>query len=131
MGAILFEMLTGQRAFQGESFGEIAHAVLHGTPPALSGPPAIAAMGRIVHRALARESQHRYPNAKAMAEELRAGGKRLPDGALSCFLGESVQPQPHTHPPCARTAQAELPPEVVAERAGDEEQRLAVLEGRF
>jgi len=72
MGAILFEMLTGQRAFQGESFGEIAHAVLHGTPPALSGPPAIAAIGRIVHRALARESQHRYPNAKAMAQEVRA-----------------------------------------------------------
>jgi len=88
MGAILFEMLTGQRAFQGESFGEIAHAVLHGTPPALSGPPAIAAMGRIVHRALARESQHRYPNAKAMAEELRAA--LLMDGietkARACAL---------------------------------------------
>jgi len=72
MGAILFEMLTGQPAFQGESFGEIAHAVLHGSPPALSGSPAIAAMGRTVHRALARDPQGRYSSAEAMAEELRA-----------------------------------------------------------
>jgi len=72
MGAILFEMLTGQVPFPGESFGEIAHAVLHGSPPALSGSPAIVAMGRIVHRALSREPEDRYPSAQAMAEELRA-----------------------------------------------------------
>ena len=72
MGAIFFEMLTGQPPFSGNSFGEIAHAVLQGAPPALSGSPAIAAMGRIVHRALAREPHDRYPNAETMAAELRA-----------------------------------------------------------
>jgi serine/threonine protein kinase/Flp pilus assembly protein TadD len=72
MGAILFEMLTSQPAFPGETFGEIAHAVLHGSPPALSGSPAIAAMGRIVHCALAREPRERYVSAEAMAAELRA-----------------------------------------------------------
>jgi TolB-like protein len=72
MGVILFEMLTGRPAFPGETFGEIAHAVLHGSPPALSGSPAIAAMGRIVHRALSRDLQERYPSAEAMAAELRA-----------------------------------------------------------
>src|SRR6266852_612739 len=72
MGAIFFEMLTGQPPFSGNSFGEMAHAVLQGAPPALSGSPAIAAMGRIVHRALAREPHDRYPNAETMAAELRA-----------------------------------------------------------
>src|SRR5258708_623110 len=60
MGVILFEMLTGRPAFPGETFGEIAHAVLHGSPPALSGSPASAAMGRIVHRALSRDLQDMY-----------------------------------------------------------------------
>jgi serine/threonine protein kinase/tetratricopeptide (TPR) repeat protein len=72
MGVILFEMLTGQLPFAGESFGELAHAVLHGSPPVLGGSPAIAAMGRIVHRALSRAPQDRYVSAEAMAEELRA-----------------------------------------------------------
>jgi len=72
LGVIFFEMLTGQSAFPGKSFGEVAHSVLHGSPPALSGSPAISAMGRVVHRALARDPQDRYPNAQAMAAELRS-----------------------------------------------------------
>jgi serine/threonine protein kinase len=54
LGAILFEMLTGKFAFSGETFAELAHSVLHVTPPALTGSPAITAIGRIVHSALSR-----------------------------------------------------------------------------
>ncbi len=71
-GAILFEMLAGQPAFPGESFGEIAHSVLSGSPPALTGSPAISGFSRIIHGALVREPQDRYPSAEAMAAEIRS-----------------------------------------------------------
>jgi eukaryotic-like serine/threonine-protein kinase len=64
LGAILFEVLTGKPAFPGQSFGEIAHSVLQGSPPALSGSPAISAMGRIVHRALGARSQRALPKRR-------------------------------------------------------------------
>ena len=72
VGAILHEMLTGQRAFPGESFGDVAHAVLYTSPAALAGSPAVCAMGRIVHTALERSPAERYASAEAMAAELRA-----------------------------------------------------------
>jgi TolB-like protein len=72
MGAIFFEMLTGRPPFTGSSFAEIAHSVLEGSPAAISGSDAISAMGRTIHRALAREPKDRYANAESMAAELRA-----------------------------------------------------------
>jgi TolB-like protein/tetratricopeptide (TPR) repeat protein/predicted Ser/Thr protein kinase len=72
MGAIFFEMLTGRSPFTGNSFAEIAHSVLEGSPAAISGSDAISAMGRTIHRALAREPKDRYASAESMAAELRA-----------------------------------------------------------
>ncbi|HMD10672.1 MAG TPA: protein kinase [Candidatus Acidoferrum sp.] len=71
MGAIFFETLTGRPPFPGNSFAEIAHSVLQGSPAALSGSAAISAMGRVIHRALARDPGDRYANAETMAAEIR------------------------------------------------------------
>ena len=68
-GAIIFEMLSKRRAFTGRSVLEALHAIQYGQPPTLSGSPAIAAVDRVIHRALAKE---RYPSADAMAQDLRA-----------------------------------------------------------
>jgi TolB-like protein/predicted Ser/Thr protein kinase len=78
MGAIFFEMLTGRPPFTGNSFAEIAHSVLEGSPAAISGSDAISAMGRTIHRALARDPKDRYASAETMAAELR--GTLLMDG---------------------------------------------------
>src|SRR5208282_2333460 len=57
--------------FAGESFAELAHSVLGAAPPALTGSPAVSAMSRIVHTALARGPKDRYQSAEIMAAELR------------------------------------------------------------
>jgi serine/threonine protein kinase len=70
-GAIIFEMLSKRRAFTGRSAVETFHTIQYGQPPTLSGSPAIAAVDRVIHRALTKEPQERYPSADAMAQELR------------------------------------------------------------
>lgn len=72
MGAILFEMLTGRYAFGGNTDMEVFHATLYEQPPALGGSPAIAAVDKVVRRALAKRPEDRFPSAAAMAQDLRA-----------------------------------------------------------
>jgi serine/threonine protein kinase len=71
-GAIVYEMLAGRPPFGGGSGFEIVHAILYEEPPILTGGPAIAAIDRVVHRALAKRPEQRYQAADALAQELRA-----------------------------------------------------------
>jgi serine/threonine protein kinase len=75
VGAMLFEMLTGKRAFQRSSTYETLRAVEVANPPALTGPPALVAVDRALHVALAKTPAHRYQTAAAMALDLRAALK--------------------------------------------------------
>jgi serine/threonine protein kinase/tetratricopeptide (TPR) repeat protein len=70
-GAILFEMLAGRPAFAGRTVGEVLHATMSEQPPALTGSPAVAAVDRVIRRALAKRPAERPPSADAMGEELR------------------------------------------------------------
>jgi eukaryotic-like serine/threonine-protein kinase len=71
-GAILFEMLAGRPAFGGRTAIEIINATLNEQPPALTGSPAIAAVDRLIRRALAKRPDERPATAEAMLEELNA-----------------------------------------------------------
>ena len=71
-GAILFEMLAGRPAFGGRTVVEVLHATRYEQPPALTGSPAVAAVDRVIRRALAKRPADRPASADAMAEELRA-----------------------------------------------------------
>jgi serine/threonine protein kinase len=71
-GAVLYEMLAGKPPFSGASPIEIFHAILYEQPPVLTGGPSVAALDRVVHRALAKQAQDRYQNVEAMAQDLRA-----------------------------------------------------------
>lgn len=71
-GAVLFEMLSGRPAFGGRTNIDILHATLHEQPPALSGSPAVAAVDRVIRRAMAKRPADRPDTADEMAVELGA-----------------------------------------------------------
>ncbi len=72
VGAILFEMLAARPAFDGKNPVEILHGTLYEQPPALTGSPAVAAVDRVIRRALAKRPSERPASADEMAGELRA-----------------------------------------------------------
>jgi TolB-like protein/Tfp pilus assembly protein PilF len=68
-GAILFEMLTGQRAIQGRSVGETMRSLLKdGLPDVESLRPEVGpAVGRIVRRCLEKEPGDRFQSTRDLA----------------------------------------------------------------
>jgi TolB-like protein/predicted Ser/Thr protein kinase len=93
-GALLFEMLAGQPAFAGDSVGALCHAIVSGSPPALSGGPRVEAVDRVLRRALAKDPADRWPGAAAMARALRE--TRADSGALDSAATERLQVRPVT-----------------------------------
>jgi len=73
-GAILYEMLTGMKAFTGDSSVEVMEAILTREPVALSAPRAIlpANVDRLVRRCLAKKPEDRFQSANDLAFEIEA-----------------------------------------------------------
>ena len=74
VGIVLFEMLTGRRAFSGDSPLASLTAAMSGTPDfvLLDRVDMPAAVAAIIRRALAREPRSRYESASAFLRDLRA-----------------------------------------------------------
>ena len=76
LGALLYEMSTGERAFPGESQASIIASILNRQPPPPStrqplSPPAV---DHIVWRALAKDPDDRWQTARDVYLELRSRG---------------------------------------------------------
>ena len=71
-GAVLYEMLAGKPAFSGNSPVEVFHGIMYEHPAVLTGGPAVAALDRVVNRALAKRVVERYQTAEAMTQDVRA-----------------------------------------------------------
>src|SRR5246500_5174971 len=72
LGAVLYEMLTGQRAFQGKSQLSVASAILEKEPAPISTikPLTPPALDRCIRRCVAKEPEQRWQNAADLASEL-------------------------------------------------------------
>jgi serine/threonine protein kinase/Tol biopolymer transport system component len=69
-GALLYEMLTGRRAFEGGSAIETMHSVLSGDPPPAPGIP--PALERVIYRCLEKNPEERFGSARDAAFALEA-----------------------------------------------------------
>jgi Tol biopolymer transport system component len=72
-GAIAYEMLTGRKAFEGESQAGLIAAIMQGEPPAITvdKPLTPAAVDRIIKTCLAKDPDDRWQNARDLVRELR------------------------------------------------------------
>jgi len=71
-GAVLYEMLTGRRAFEGKSQASLIAAILEHEPPALTTrlPVATPTLDRIVKTCLAKNPDARWQSAADLSREL-------------------------------------------------------------
>jgi eukaryotic-like serine/threonine-protein kinase len=72
LGAVLYEMATEKKAFEGKTQASVIAAILEREPPLVSSlqPMAPAAFDRIVKTCLAKDADERWQNARDLAREL-------------------------------------------------------------
>ena len=99
LGVVLYEMLTGQRAFRGEHQAAIAYSITNEDPQPIArfNNKVTPELERIVFKALSKDRDERYQHADDMLADLRHERKRL-DYAKSGYVKAS---QITTTPPLA------------------------------
>src|SRR6516165_7965655 len=72
-GVVVYEMVTGRKAFAGETSASLIGAILKDQPPPLSTvqPVTPAALDRTVRQCLAKEPDARWQTARDLLEELK------------------------------------------------------------
>jgi len=104
LGLVLYEAMTGARAFGGETTDAIALARIGATPPSPRSirPEVPVDLDAVVRRALAPEPADRYANGNAMATALEAAMQTADDASPTTIVSTpvvaDVPPEPTTHP---------------------------------
>jgi Tol biopolymer transport system component len=72
-GAVVYEMLTGKKAFEGKSQASLIGAIMHAEPPAISTlqPLTPPVLDRVVRRSLAKDPDDRWQTARDLLDELK------------------------------------------------------------
>jgi len=96
LGVVMYELLTGRRAFEGESLAEINRAVLEYDPPAAHevDPQIPRELSAIVARLMARDPARRYTCASELGADLRRWmqARQLPAETVTMSALPAVAP---------------------------------------
>jgi serine/threonine protein kinase/Tol biopolymer transport system component len=94
LGAVLYEMLTGTRAFEGTSRTSIIAAVLGGPPRAASSlrPLTPPALEHVIAKCLGREREGRWESAADIASELEWIGSSASGDSTTVGMKRPVRP---------------------------------------
>jgi len=89
LGVVLYEMLTGEKPFPGQSITTVIYKIVNEEPipPRQLNPSIHPGLNQIVLRALAKEPEERYQSCRELLEDLRnyralGGNERNPDATL-------------------------------------------------
>jgi serine/threonine protein kinase len=91
LGAVLYEMLSGQKAFEGKSQLSVASAILEKEPPPIlnAKPMTPAALEHVVKKCVAKSPDERWQSAGDLASELRWVSGTSGQAAIDPALGRA------------------------------------------
>ncbi|MFN2385493.1 MAG: protein kinase [Thermoanaerobaculia bacterium] len=77
LGAVLFEMATGRKAFGGASQASLISSIMSADPPSISAvqPLSPPALDRVIRKCLAKDPEDRWQSAHDVASELKWVGE--------------------------------------------------------
>jgi Tol biopolymer transport system component len=103
LGVMLYEMATGQRPFSGETTLSMLSSILKDTPKSVTdiNPALPRDLGRIIRRALAKDPERRYQDARDLRNDLEDLKASLDSGELASMRPVAVR---RRVPPLAATA---------------------------
>ena len=112
LGAVLYEMVTGQRAFPGRTTAVIFDAILNRAPtaPVHFAPDIPMRLGEIINNATEKSRDLRYQTAADLRADLRRARRDLDSGrsvsvSASAFAGVPVPPSGATSQTTAEAAE--------------------------
>jgi hypothetical protein len=122
-GLILYELLTGEKAFKAETVVSVVFKILHEEPnlDLIPDGPGWERLRSVMTRALARDASERYPSARAMSDDLSevlkdlGGSVDLTSSADQVFLvrpraeparGAEARPAPAATRPAPKAARS-------------------------
>jgi serine/threonine-protein kinase len=96
LGAVLYELLSGERAFPGETISTVIYRIIHEEPTPLRrlNPAFPAGLDICLRKALVKDPSRRYPRAADLARDLRRAAEGVPLSAESELTATAKIPTP-------------------------------------